>query len=109
MKPIDRTHHTSDGPIRVWVHETPDGWMARYQGPQLDGGRVFNTLKAANVYAERSLAEMFPEHKCGRRHDWRTPSRRLKGGTPGIGKVCAAHILRHASPASDIQIGGGGS
>ena len=67
MKPIDRTHHTSDGPIRVWVYKTPYGWLGRHQGSQLDGGRVFKTLKAANVYAEESFAQMFPEHKCGRR------------------------------------------
>ena len=65
MKPIDQTHHTSDGPIRVWVHKTPDGWIGRHLGPQLNGGRVFKTLKAANAYAEMSFAEMFPEHKCG--------------------------------------------
>ena len=67
MKPIDRTHHTSDGPIWVWVYKTPYGWLGRHQGPQLDGGMVFKTLKAANAYAEESFAQMFPERRCGRR------------------------------------------
>ena len=67
MKPIDRTHHTSDGPIRVWVYRTEGGWFARHQGPQLDGGMKFKTLKAANAYAEEWFAQMFPEHTCGRR------------------------------------------
>ena len=67
MKHTDRTHHTSDGPTRVWVHKTLDGRMAPYQGTQLDGGRGFKTLRAANAWARRSFAEMFPEHKCGDR------------------------------------------
>jgi len=67
MKPIDRTHHSSDGPIRVWVYRTEGGWFARHQGPQLDGGMEFKSLREANAYAEQSFAEMFPEHKCGGR------------------------------------------
>ena len=74
MKPIDRTHDTSDGPIRLWVYRTEGGWFARHQGPQLDGGMVFKTLKAANACAEELFAPMFPEHKCGRRCTINDPS-----------------------------------
>jgi len=66
MEPFARPRHTSDGSIHVWADKTPDGWMGRHQGPQLDGGCVFRTLRAANAYAEESFAQMFPEHNCGR-------------------------------------------
>ena len=67
MKPIDRTHDTSDGPSRLWVYRTEGGWFARHQGPQLDGGIRFKTLLATNAYAGEAFALMFPEHKGGTR------------------------------------------
>ncbi len=38
----------------------------QHWGKELPGGRVFETISAAERYLSKPFAEMFPEHKCSR-------------------------------------------
>jgi hypothetical protein len=64
-RPLEITHATADGPIRLWVERSLSGrWQARYTGPNLDGGQGFGIVESACTFALRSFDEMFPEHVC---------------------------------------------
>lgn len=63
--PLDFTHDTSDGPVRLLVRQTDDGqWEAAFSGQQLEGARRFPTIAEANDYLLECFREMFPEHRC---------------------------------------------
>jgi anti-sigma factor RsiW len=64
----DFVHQTEDGPVRLLLTRTVDrGWVARFQGRELDGRREFRTAVGAKRWLARSFAEMFPKHRCTRR------------------------------------------
>jgi len=65
---MDFIHQTEDGPVRLLLTRTADdGWLARFQGRELDGCREFRTAVGAKRWLARSFAEMFPQHRCTRR------------------------------------------
>jgi len=64
-RPLEITHSTADGPIRLWVEQSlSGGWQARYTGAQLSGGQEFRTSERARTFALQSFGEMFPDHVC---------------------------------------------
>jgi hypothetical protein len=66
--PLDLSHHTEVGKIRLLVVETASGHChATFAGQQLDGGRRFATIAEANQWILESFRLMFPEHKCDER------------------------------------------
>jgi len=63
--PLDFTHDTPQGPIRLLVRQSAQGdWEAAFAGRQLEGLRRFATVAEANDYLLESFREMFPEHHC---------------------------------------------
>jgi hypothetical protein len=64
-RPLEITHATADGPIRLWVEQSLSGrWLARYAGGQLNGGQEFGSVESARTFALQSFDEMFSEHVC---------------------------------------------
>jgi hypothetical protein len=61
-------HHTENGPIHLEATGAWEGrWLARYWGKQLDGSRDFASFDQAESWLLRCFAELFPDHRCGRR------------------------------------------
>jgi hypothetical protein len=64
-RPLEITHATVDGFIRLWVEQSASGcWLARYTGGQLNGGQEFGSVESARTFTLQSFDEMFPEHVC---------------------------------------------
>jgi hypothetical protein len=64
-RPLEITHTTTDGPIRLWVEQSASGrWQARYTGPNLNGGQEFGRVERARTFVLKSFDEMFPDHLC---------------------------------------------
>jgi hypothetical protein len=68
-RPIDFTHHTSSGPIRIRTQRGGKNgtWKALLSGHDIGACEQFNTVQKANAFLKHSFREMFPEHKCTRR------------------------------------------
>lgn len=63
--PLNCTHLTEDGPIRLLVKRTKKNeWTASFSGPTLEGSRRFKTLREANEYLLKCFDLMFPRHRC---------------------------------------------
>ena len=63
--PLNCTHQTEDGPIRLLVKRTKKGeWMPSFSGPTLEGSRRFKTLQEAHQYLLACFDLMFPRHHC---------------------------------------------
>ena len=59
-QPIDVTHLTEDGPVRLLVEPRPDGtYRASIVGFQLECAKIFETVAEANEYVIESFREMF--------------------------------------------------
>lgn len=66
--PLDITHDTRDGPIRLLARQAEDGaWEASLGGGELEEARRFPTVAEANDYLLECFREMFPEHRCTER------------------------------------------
>jgi hypothetical protein len=66
--PLDLTHHTEDGEIRLLVVKTETGdWRATFAAQHLEGGRRFATVAEANQWMLESFRLMFPKHQCDER------------------------------------------
>jgi hypothetical protein len=68
--PLDITHHTDDGPIRLLVEPTESGeWHATFTGQELQGAQRFAGVAEANDYLLEAFRLIFPEHgfdeRCG--------------------------------------------
>ena len=61
------THQTTDGPVRLLAAREGREWSARFDGPLLEGTARFGSLFGAWRFLQQSFAEMFPEHRCGKR------------------------------------------
>lgn len=68
QEPLDFTHHTEDGPVRLLVEESAEGgWVARLSGHDLGATWRFQTVGEANEYLLEAFAAMFPRHRCTER------------------------------------------
>ncbi len=66
--PLDFTHDTEDGPIRLRAEKTRRGkWLATFSGQLLQGADRFKTVREANEFLLESFRRMFPEHECSDR------------------------------------------
>ncbi len=63
-RPIDYTHQTTLGPIRLHASRRGRRWMAIVSGGQIEYGRLFPRVYDANEFLMRAFAELFPEHRC---------------------------------------------
>jgi hypothetical protein len=67
-EPLDFTHYTEDGPIRLLVESTGSGeWRATFAGQELEGARRFGGVAEANEYLLEAFRIMFPAHQCDER------------------------------------------
>lgn len=63
--PLNCTHQTEDGPIRLLVKRTGRReWIASFSGPTLEGSKRFKTLREANEYLLACFGVMFTGHRC---------------------------------------------
>jgi hypothetical protein len=60
-QPIDETHETRDGPVRILVSPDGAGWQARIRGPAIEAARNFHSVEEANAWARGAFRAMFPE------------------------------------------------
>jgi hypothetical protein len=67
-EPLDFTHYTEDGPIRLMVESTDSGeWRATFAGQELEGACRFGSVAEANDYVLEAFRLMFPGHACDKR------------------------------------------
>jgi hypothetical protein len=67
-EPLDLTHYTEDGPIRLLVEPTGSGeWRATFGGQELEGACRFGSVAEANDYVLEAFRLMFAEHECDER------------------------------------------
>ncbi len=66
-KPIDETHMTDLGPVRLRVHKSrADTWTAELCGNDVDTRQEFPTAFEANNFLARRFREQFPDHRCAK-------------------------------------------
>jgi anti-sigma factor RsiW len=67
-RPMDETHVTESGPIRLRVEQSQrDEWMAVFSGGGVELSERFGTAFEANAFLLQRFQEMFPLHRCGER------------------------------------------
>jgi hypothetical protein len=62
--PLDYTHHTKLGPIRLHAFRQGSRWMALVSGAQIEYGQQFDRIYDANQFVMEAFAQLFPEHRC---------------------------------------------
>jgi len=63
--PLDMTHATADGPIRLQTRRQENGaWRAELCGAEIQSLGTFGSCESANAFVQRVFYEMFPEHVC---------------------------------------------
>ncbi len=64
-KPIDETHMTDFGPVRLWVRKSgSDVWTAELCVRGVETREEFPTAFEANDFLARRFREQFPDHHC---------------------------------------------
>lgn len=62
---LSHTHATSDGPVQLLATRLPrQQWLARFQGQELEGQCICESLLQAYDFLRTSFSEMYPEHSC---------------------------------------------
>lgn len=64
QRPIDYTHTTELGPVRLRTSKKEGQWAALISGATIEYGGVSATLYEANSFLVRGFSELFPEHRC---------------------------------------------
>jgi hypothetical protein len=66
--PLDFTHYTGGGPIRLLAEITEAGdWKATISGQQIEATPRFATVAEANEHLMTMFRQLFPEHECSER------------------------------------------
>ena len=63
-RPLDFTHHTELGPIRLRSLRERGRWMARVSGRDIEYGREFDEVADANRFLLDGFRELFAGHRC---------------------------------------------
>ncbi len=62
--PLDYTHQTELGPIRLGAFPKEDQWEALISGSTIEYGRTCDTVQEANRFLLQGFEELFPGHRC---------------------------------------------